>query len=243
MTYPEDMLDGLDPTPEERLAFYRALDETEAEEDGAGGDYGPWDDGYEDQLSAIGDHLDARHASEADRVVADITDQLTRRPKDEVIAARALDRIADGSYLPDPYFRAQPREADGRFGSACGPVDEVTGRCAARYHGAGCGAAVASAAATGSYEAVESWNEVVAGHTHPPEVEMGLGLANPSEPWDGTDQWGGLLGNGDPATPGTPGYEALRAQIFHKMALADAPARPRDPGMPDTGWIRAQLGI
>ena len=82
MTYPEDMLDGLDATPEERLAFLRALDEAEAEEDagyGGGYDDGPWDDQAGlDRLAAAGDQVAARHASEADRVVADITDQLAR---------------------------------------------------------------------------------------------------------------------------------------------------------------------
>lgn len=76
MTYPggEDMLAGLDPTPEERLEFLRVLDEVDAEEAagldsdadpdpdlaGDAGDYGPWDDQLDD-LTAIGETLDQRH--------------------------------------------------------------------------------------------------------------------------------------------------------------------------------------
>jgi hypothetical protein len=240
VTYPDDMLEGLDATPEERLAFLRALDEVEAEEAGiADPDYsedGPWHDEAA-LLGEIGAQVDDHVATAAAVAAGDAEDAEwhTRRPSSEDKLARAIGRIEDGSYTPPAYFRPA-RDVRGRFGHACGQADPL-GHCMERYHQVGCEDAVASSAASGSYEAVEAWNETVTSHIHPPEI---YGLASPStpEPGDGTDLWSDLLHSGEPG-PDTD----VRAWVLHRMGEADQPPPEPRPDLPDVTVLRATLGI
>jgi hypothetical protein len=253
VTYPEDMLDGLDATPEERLAFYRALGEVEAEEDAGlldgDGDDGPWHDwagGYSgdelDRLHEIGEQVDDTYARNARRVGEDIVSAIERRPKDEARLASALSRIQAGTYTEPQFFRgdetvaAAARDPLGRYRAACGPLDEYS-RCASKYHAAGCHVITEGAAATSSATAVEAWRDVLSGYTSPSEA---LGLASPPapEPGDGTDMWGYVLDSGEPRS-----YGQLRARMLHEMGESDAPARELDPGLPDVSGIRAALGL
>jgi hypothetical protein len=250
MTYPDygDMLAGLDATPEERLAFYRALDEAEAEEDaGWDGDpdpEGPWRDGYSgdelDRLAAIGETLDGTYSANATRIGEDIVAAIERRPKDEARLASAMRRIEAGTYTEPEFFR--PRGGGGRFIATCGQADDL-GYCQERYHQAGCESAVASAAATSTPEAVRAWNEVVSSGPTALDViaaEQQLGLASPStpEPWDGTDTWSDLL-HSETGLSDTD----LRARVLHSMGeTGPLPPEPR-PDLPDVTVLRAELGI
>ena len=251
MTCPsgEEMLEGLDVTPEERFEFLRAVAETDAEEAGVpygDEDDGPWHDGSEmDQLEAIGGQLDARRDLNGTRVGEDIVAQLDRRPTDEARLARALPRIEAGTYTEDPYFRGDPaaaaaaRDPLGRWQAACGPLDDF-GRCAARYHDPDCHTTVESAAARGSYAEVEAWNATLAGRTPEGGVDAeALGLANEPRPGDGGDLWADLL-----EAPGGPGSAGpgLHSRVLAYMGEIDAEPEPRGPG-PDTTAIRAALGL
>jgi hypothetical protein len=243
MTYPGDPLAGLDPTDEERLAFYEALDEVEAGEagvdlDGGYDPEGPWQDSDQmGQLHEISETIGRRQASEADRVVADITDQLTRRPSTEQKIEMALRRISQGNYLEDAYYRPQARTPDGRFGSACGHVDDL-GRCGARYHAPGCGVVVTGAAATSTPDAVRAWRETVANRTPPPGAAEAMGLASPSQPEPGTtDFWADIL---DTSEPGS--YPDIHARVLAEMGEAEPPSYPQQPRV-DVSYYRAALGI
>ena len=112
---------GADAPAADKIAYYEARARADDDEwaTAAGGDYGdeddeppegPWHDQL-DALAEVGDQVDPRHTGEADRVVADMVDQLSRRPSSEAILGRALQRIGDGDYLPDPYFRGDPAAA------------------------------------------------------------------------------------------------------------------------------------
>jgi hypothetical protein len=248
MSEADDLLDGTDADPWEKLQLQEVLDEIDAEQaagiydDGEPGGYdpeGPW----RDQLHQISETVGRRERSEADRIVSDVTDQLTRRPSTEQKIAMALRRIADGDYVQDPYYR-QARTADGRFGSACGPIDDL-GRCSSRYHQAGCESVVAQAAATSTPEAVRAWNATVRGHAPPPGAAgaaEALGLASPSQPEPGTaDMWADLLHAPDDLGGA---YGDIHARMLAEMGEAEPPPYPqmRPPG-PDVSAIKAALGI
>jgi hypothetical protein len=250
MTYPEDMLEGLDPTDEERLEFLRVLDETEAEEeagllggDGGEDDYGPWlDQDQAARLAAAGDQVDDSYGRAAAVAAEDDEDEQwrARRPSGEDKLARAIGRIERDSYTPPAMFRPA-RDTGGRYASACGPVDPDFGHCTSRYHAMGCGSAVATAAATGSAEAVRAWNSTLDGNPTALDViaaEQQLGLANEPGPWDGSDLWSDLLHNPEPG-PGTD----VRAWVLHRMGEADQPAPEPRADLPDVSALRAQLGI
>jgi hypothetical protein len=237
MTYPYgggDMLAGLDADPWEREQLAEVLDEVEAE---GYGDDGPWHDAA---FSSIGAALDDRNTSEAQRLVADITDQLERRPRAEHVLARALDRIADGTYT-EPAWSRPARDAHGQFSAICGDADGM-GRCAARYHAAGCSAVTASAAASGSYDDVQAWNEAVRGHVSGADVTAArqvTGLAAPSEPgYDyGYDAFGDLL---EPPA-GAVSYPELHAEVRRQLGMGEPP--PRRIPASDTAWLREVLGL
>jgi hypothetical protein len=108
-----------------------------------------------------------------------------------------------------------------------------------KYHQAGCESAVASAASTSTPETVTEWNEAVAGHVHPPEIEI-YGLAN-SGPWSGSDQWGDLIGGGL-GEPGSADPE-LHTRMLHLLAESGPLPPPPGPGYPDVSSIRQVLGL
>jgi hypothetical protein len=229
MTHPGDAeLDailGPDATPYEREELREVLAEVLAEEAAGLG-----------TLEETGAALDDSYARNARRLAEDVTDSLDKRPTDEVKLARALDRIADGTYTPPAIFRPA-RDSGGRFGRMCGPLDDLGG-CAARYHRPGCATLTLTDAPNASYEDAQSWNTVV--HRHLPPAE----LASPGEPAD----WepGGGFGSfedltGPPGGPGTADWD-LHARVLHSMGLVGEPPGPRPP-VPDTAWIREELGL
>jgi hypothetical protein len=245
----DDLLAGTDADPWEKMQLQEVLDEIDAEGYGTDGDgdepggydpEGPWRDGQMAQLHEISETIGRRERSEADRVVADITDQLTRRPSTEQKIEMAIRRISQGDYLPDPYYRPQPRTADGRFGSACGHVDDL-GRCGARYHAPDCGVVVTGAAATSTPDAVRAWRETVQGRTPPPGAAGAaeqMGLASPSQPEPGTaDFWADIL---DTSEPGS--YPGLHARMLAEMGEGEPPPCPQHPRV-DVSYYRAALGI
>jgi hypothetical protein len=241
MTHPDgDWLADLDPTEWERQQLDEVIGETDAEQAaGLPGDdgmppEGPWDD----QLSSIGDTLDATHALDGKRIGEDIVAEIERRPTDEQRLARAMRRIEDGTYTEPPQLRPA-RDAWGQYTSACGDTDDF-GRCSARFHDRDCHVVTDAAAATGSAEAVEAWRDTLNARTPHGGIDAeALGLANGPQPGDGTDTWADLLA--DPG--GLSGYELIRARIMHEMAVADAPPRSRDPAAPDVSALRAALGL
>lgn len=249
MTYPGgDPLEGLNPTDEERLAYYRALDEAEAEEAGipyeAGEEEaGPGHDDVAEQLGAIGDQVDEHYAAEGQRIAEDIVAGLDRRPSSEAILARAMPRIGAGTYTEGAFFRgdeaaaaAAARDPLGRYAAACGPLDDFA-RCSARFHTPDCHTTIESAAARGDAVAVEAWNSTLQGRAQPPGTDArALGLANEPQPGDGTDVWAEMLEG-----PARPEAE-LRALLVHQMGLADQPPPPPREG-PDVSSIREALGI
>ena len=264
MTYPGgDPLEGLDPTDGERLAVYEALDEVDeaewqeavaaAAEEAAGDEdglpeAGPWDDAAA-KLGAIGEQVDGHVATAAAVAAEDAEDAewFARRPSAEARAARALDRIAAGTYTPPAYFRGDPaaaaaaRDPLGRYQAACGPLDEFA-RCSARYHTPDCHTSAESAAARGSATEAEAWRETLQGRAQPPGTDArALGLATPSgpEPGSGADTWADLLDSGEPGSAG-PG---LHARLMNYLGQADAPPPPPREDLPDTTVIRAALGI
>jgi hypothetical protein len=247
MSEADDLLAGTDADPWEKMQLQEVLDEIDAEGyDGVGdepGGYdpsGPWRDDQMAQLHEISETMGRRESSDADRVVADITDQLTRRPNTEQKIEMALRRISQGDYLPDPYYRPQPRSADGRWGRACGHVDDL-GRCGARYHAPGCGAVETAAAATSTPDAVRAWRETVVNRTPPPGAAgaaEAIGLASPADPEPGTaDFWADIL---DTSEPGA--YPDIRARMLAEMGEAEPPPSPQQPRV-DTSYYRAALGI
>ena len=257
MTYPGgDPLAGLDATPEERLEFYRALDEVEAEERGvdldAPPDYGdelpeagPWDD-TSAQLGAAGAALDARHELDGTRIGEDIVAELDRRPTDEQRLARAMPRIEAGTYTQDSYWRgdetaaAAARDPLGRYAAACGPLDDFA-RCSARYHTPDCHTTTESAAARGSAGEATAWADTLAGRTPHAGIDASaLGLANEPQPGDGLDAWADLITG--PGGPGSADPE-LHARMLVQLGETDQlPDGPREP-LPDTTVLRAILGI
>jgi hypothetical protein len=244
MSEADDMLDGTDADPWEKMQLQEVLDELDAEQaagiydDGEPGGYdpeGPW----RDQLAGISETMGRREASDADRVVADITDQLTRRPNTEQKIEMALRRISHGDYLQDAYYPQPARTPDGRFGTACGPLDELS-RCSNRYHQAGCEAVNAQAAATGTPDAVRAWRDTVQGHAPPPGAAgaaQQMGLANGPEPGSGVDAWSGLL-FGDPG----PGPD-VTARLRYEMGLDGQPPPEPPQSRVDVSYYRAALGI
>jgi hypothetical protein len=252
MTHPGDaepdaLLDGLDDvTPWEREQLREVL----AEVDGGGwgrpgpGPYGgdgdgPWHDqaGTLEEASAA---LDDTYARNARRLAEDVTDSLDKRPNDEVRLARALDRIADGTYTPPAYFRPAAAPT-GRWGYPCGPADDLGG-CAARYHRPGCSTLMVTDAGNGSFEDAEAWNAVVRGHLPPAGADADL--ANPGEPvpWEPDGGFGSFDDLVDPV--GEPGSAApdLHARVLHWMGLAESPPRSRGPG-PDVSGLIEELGL
>jgi hypothetical protein len=222
-----------------RLAFLRALDEAEAEEDGgyydAGYDDGPWDD--QARLEAIGDRVDDTYQRNATRIGEDIVAAIERRPSTESRLASAMARIQAGTYTEPGYFQPAPDARDplGRYAAACGAIDDY-GRCASRFHAVGCHVITEEAASTSTPEAVEAWRDTLAGHTLPPGVDAeALSLASPStpEPWGVAYAWSDLLHNPEPG-PDTD----VRAWTLHRMGEADQPPPPPRPDLPDVTVLR-----
>jgi hypothetical protein len=244
--YPQDdPLAGLGATAEERLAFYESLAEYEAEE---------WDEAraaeeeaYQEQmaqLAEIGDQVDDHVTSEAVRQAEDEADAewLTTRPSVEDKIASSLGRAERGTLVPHPYFRPA-RDTEGMFSVSCGEAVDATGRCASRYHQAGCHTITEGAAATGSAEAAEAWRNMLLGYTPPPSVagaaeEMGLASPTDPQPGSGMDTWADILepepGVADPR---------LHARLMHYLGEADAPPPEPRPDHPDTTALRAILGL
>ena len=205
---------------------------------GPGGPYGGEQDG---PLQATSAALDDAYGGEAARLAEDEADRAAaaKRPTDEVRLARALDRIAGGTYTPPAYFRPAAAPT-GRWGYPCGPADDMGG-CAARYHQPGCSTLMVTDAGNGSFEDAETWNAVV--RRHLPSGETGL--ANPSEPGLDGEPDGGFPSWDDLTGPlGGPGTAApdLHARVLHWMGLADAPPGLRPP-VPDVSGLIEQLGL
>jgi hypothetical protein len=243
--YPDgDPLEGLDPTPQERLDFYRALDEQEAEE--ASYDLNaPWHDedaGLTDDemaagLEAIGDVVDDAYQTAALVAAEDEATSalLTGRPSDEEKTAWALERIAAGTYTPPAYFR--PRGQSGRYIATCGQADDL-GHCMERYHQAGCESGVVSAAATGTHDDAQAWSATLRGYTPPPEVATAreeLGLATPAPMPPQYLGWDELFSDTSPR-------DAHAAMLAELGAAEPMPVPPRQE-LPDVGGLRAALGL
>jgi hypothetical protein len=172
----------LDPTPEELADLDDVLDEVDALE--AGGmlddeEFGPWqDEQAPPDVSSLNATLDGIQHNEQLR---QSYEGLPLPKGDEARFAQALGRIAEGSYVPGPMYRA-PQPSHG-----CGTLDEF-GRCSARYHTSPtCMQADAHAAAAGGGESTETWVGTLLGNQ---EVSDALGeqteaLDAPEDP-DGT---------------------------------------------------------
>ena len=108
---------------------------------------GPWDG-----FNAAAASMDRARELDAQRLAQDVADQIPDRrpPPDEVKLQRAMDRIEAGTYTPPQQPAPAARDAYGRYASACGPLDDATGTCGARYHAADCSAVVAGTAAAES---------------------------------------------------------------------------------------------
>ena len=242
---PLDPLEGLDPTPEERLAFYEALDEVEAEE--AAGLYGDDDDGagsWHDQLHAIGESLDDAYGTSAAVAAEDEEDAewLATRPSAEDRLARAISRIEAGTYTPPGFFRP-PRDIGGGLALSCGEALDDFGRCASRFHQAGCMTVTEGAAATGDATAAEAWNATLRGMPSAVDVAAAaaeLGLATPAspEPGYGLDMWADLLDTSDPLS-----YPEIHAQVLAGMGEPGSPPPQVRGSGPDVSWLREALGL
>jgi hypothetical protein len=141
---------------------------------------------------------------------------------------------------------ASSRAASGQFARACGPLDDF-GRCAERYHQAGCGAVTDSAAASGSAEQVAGWRDSIAQRHTAMVINGGVTYADAGtgEPWTMRDAVYASLG----ITPRTSPFEtgAGRGEV-------PTPARViayGDPDDPDSGkgllhgddGLAARLGL
>ena len=159
-----------------------------------------------------------------------------RRPSGEAKAAHALDRIGRGTYTEPAWFRPA-RDTEGMFAVSCGEAVDEFGRCASRYHQAGCHTLAESAAARGSAGEAAAWVDVLTGRANPPGTSASeLGLANEPGPWDGTDLWSDLLQSGEP-------HPGLHDQMMHQLGEAAQPEPEPRPDLPPVDAIRAALGI
>ncbi len=236
--YPGDPLDGLDATPAERLAYLRALDEADAEEAAGGPPGGGYEDpepGPWDGFNAAAAQMDADARLDAQRLAEDVADQIPDRrpPSDEVKLQRAVDRIGSGTYTAPPQ---QPASG------TCGPLDEHTGTCAARYHAADCPATIAGTAAVESVRSAEAWAAAL--RNHPPDpgtLGYSAEFAEPSDPLGGTDTWAGLLQPPGGPDPGL--HERMLAVLADAEAAEPGPEPIPGGRMPDIAPLRTALGL
>ena len=235
---PEALIADLDATPWEAGQLREVLDEVgPGPEPGSPG--GSWDG-----FHAATAQMDAAHAAgaqrDAQRAAEDIEDALDRRPSAETRIERAMDRISRGTYTDPPQQPAPGRDAYGRYATACGPLDDATGTCAARYHAADCPATIAGTAAVESVTAAEAWRDTLRGHPFDPGV-LGYGseFAEPSDPLGGADTWAGLL-----QPPGGPD-PGLHERMLAVLADAEAAEPgPEPPGqLLPVGNLRTVLGL
>jgi hypothetical protein len=187
--------------------------------------YGPGADyGDEAQLAGIGGHLDMAGASEAQRAAQDIEDALARRPSFDHKIARALQRIGQGTYTPDAYYR--DRTADGQFtGRVCGEGLDDFGRCRSRYHDSACLEVLRASAATSGAETVLAWNRALRRNG---DTAAALALANAE-----AASWDDLLGPDEAAS-----IDAL-THVRQLLGLGG----PAPQHRPDLGWLRRDLGL
>ena len=125
---------------------------------------------------------------------------------------------------------ANSRASSGQYARACGPLDDF-GRCAERYHSAGCSVVTDSAAASGSAEQVTAYRESIAQRHTAMVINGGLTYedAGTGEPWTMRDAVYASLG----ITPRSSPFEtgAGRGEV-------PTPARVLaygDPDDPDSG--------
>jgi hypothetical protein len=238
--YPGDDMDALladiGATPAEAAHLREVLAEAEAE-DPPPDDFGPWDD-----FHAATAQMDTFHQLDAQRLAEDVTDQLDRRPSAETILARALDRIGNGTYTEPEQFRADARDASGRYSAACGPLTDL-GTCGARYHQAGCHAVAEGQQTRGSAQEAEAWNAGLLAH----KVPDGTDLASPADP--DPDPFGGPADMfSDLLAPPAADPAAVHARM---LAALDDGGPPPEPGwepippeqMPPVTGLRAALGL
>ena len=209
------------------------LDEVGAWDPPDGGDEGdgPWHDDADlaAQYEYATELANGAIAAEQDRLAEDVQDQLARRPGFDDKLARAMDRIARGTYTPGPMYR--DRSPDGQFtadpSTACGAHRDDFGRCGARYHDAGCLEVLRGSAATSDAEAVLAWRQALLAGA----ASNGALLANGLEP-----SWDELL-SGDPGAGSVEALEYMRAQLGISGKNLPGPARP----VP--GHLAVELGL
>jgi hypothetical protein len=238
VTYPYDpeidaLLADAGATEDEAQALREVLQEVEAE-DPPPDPYGPDWDGFHDAAAS----MDRGFELDGQRVAEDIVAGLARRPRAEDILQRDLARIEAGTFTEQPAFAPAP---GGYYASACGPLDEATGLCAARYHERDCPSVTAQAAATGDAAAAEAWRATL--RSHPPDPDA-LPYAEElaGEPLGPADTWAGLL---------APPAADPRAVHQRMLALLEDGAPPAEPGYepfpaearPDVTGLREQLGL
>jgi hypothetical protein len=233
----------------------QALAEVMAELDGIPPDYLPGEDGGEDdgpwhdqlgmasddgpdpyelaaevqveQLAAIGATVDLAYETERTRAAEDLQ-PLPRKAEDRT--AHLLARIGRGTYTPGGYFRDPDDLAnagdDAPYG--CGLIDQETGRCAARYHDAGCTEVLRASAATGDEEAAHAWRGLLMSNT-----ESAIELAASRRY---ADSWEDLLDAGTPTDLNS--YTEMR-----RILGLTGPASGPQPMRPVRGSYADELGM
>lgn len=122
---------------------------------------------------------------------------------------------------------ANSRASSGQYARACGPLDDF-GRCAERYHSAGCGAVTDSAAASGSAEQVTAYRESIAQRHTGLVINDGATFedAGTHEPWTLRDAVYASLG----VTPRTSAFETGPAGAGSHSGPRAGLRRPGRPG-------------
>ena len=252
MTDSREWLADLDPDPWELDQLDEVMAETDAEgpdygydgDPDPGDDLGPWDDSAA-RLAEIGDTLGQAYATDAQRAAEDAEDtaMLMLRPSAEDKLARARQRIEAGTYTPPPSARAA-RDAEGMFSVSCGEAVDATGRCASRYHRAGCHTVTEAAAATGSADEARAWNATLRGMVTGADVaqaaaEREAGLASPShpQPGGGLDTWAELL-----SAPADLGPADAHQRMLAELGAAELQRAQGEP-LPDVGDLAREMGL
>jgi hypothetical protein len=187
----EDMLEGLYPTDEERLAFYEALDEMDAEEAGLpspygedyagpwagepqpggdpelagdGEDYGPWDDSYDGSEAAYGRIAaasGAAYATAAQVAAEDAEDGAILMLRPSDEARLARARERIEAGTYLPPPSSRPARGSGGRFTSTCGEPDDLGYCTAQYHRHGCDVVTEGAAAAGTAEEAAAWRDTL----------------------------------------------------------------------------------
>jgi hypothetical protein len=139
-----------------------------------------------------------------------------------------------------------PRDSYGRYARGCGSLDDF-GRCSERYHQAGCGAVVESAAASGSAHDALAYREAISRRADALVVSGSVSYedAGTGQPWRVRDQVYASMGIAPRQTPFESGYGKAEVPEPRRVVAygdPDDPASGKALMEPDAD-LAEQLGL